>query len=58
MQFEDPAVVKSKPLPNRVAALDRRIEWADASLIPMDYSTVDVDENVAVASVKFLEHGW
>ena len=56
VQFEDPTVVKSQPLPNRVAALHRRIERTDPGLVPMHELTIDVDDQVAVLGIKFLKH--
>src|SRR5438034_10699253 len=56
VQFEDAAVVESKSFPNRVAALDRRIERADSSFVAMDQLTVDVNDQVLVFRITFLEH--
>jgi len=56
VQFEDATVVEPKPLPNRVTALYRRIEWTDPGLVAMHELTVDVDDQVAVPGIKFLKH--
>ena len=56
VQFKDATVVEPKPLPNRVTALHRRIEWTDPGLVAMDELTIDVDDQVAVLGIKFLKH--
>ena len=56
VQFEDPTVVKTQPFPNRVAALHRGIERTDPGLVPMHELTIDVDDQVAVLGIKFLQH--
>ena len=55
-QPEDPAVVEPQALPDRVAALHRAVERADAGLVAVHELAVDVDEQVAVALVEGLEH--
>ena len=56
VQLEDAAVVKPQSFPDRVPALHRGIERTDPGLIAMDKPTVDVDDQVAVFLVKFLQH--
>ena len=56
VQAEDAAVVEAQPFPDGVAALHDRIERADAGLVAMDEAAVDVDDEVAVFVVEFLEH--
>ena len=55
-QFENAAIVKSQPFPNRIATLHRRIEWTDSGFVTMHEATVDVDDQVAVLLVKLLQH--
>src|SRR5437667_2550820 len=56
VQFKDPTVVKTQPFPNRVAALHRRIERTDPGLVPMHKLTIDINDQVAVLGIKFLQH--
>jgi hypothetical protein len=56
MQFENATAVKPQPFPNGVAALHRRIEWADSCSIAMNQLTVDVNDQIAVSFVEFLKH--
>jgi len=56
-QFEDPAVVHPQAFPNGVAALHSRIKGTDARLVAMHQPAVDVDKQVSIAFVEFLEHG-
>ena len=48
--------IEPQSFPDRVAALDRRVERADAGLIPMHQLAVDVDQQIAVFFVEVLEH--
>ena len=43
--------------PHGVAALHGRVERADRGLVAVDELAVDVDEEIAVLVVGFLEHG-
>ena len=56
MQFKNATVVKSQAFPNRVAALDHGIERTDPGLIPMHELTIDVNDQVFVLRIKFLQH--
>src|SRR5712692_3154893 len=56
VQFEDPTIIKPQPLPNRVAPLHCRIERTDPGLVAMNELTVDVDRQVLVFGIRFLEH--
>jgi hypothetical protein len=56
VQFENATIVKSQAFPDRVAALHDGIEWTHAGFIAMHEPTVDIDDQVAVLLVKFLEH--
>src|SRR5438552_2638110 len=56
VQLEDASVIKPQAFPNCVAALHRRIERADPSLVTVHQSAVDIDDQVAVLLVKLLEH--
>src|SRR6266487_869424 len=58
VQFKDAAVVESKSFPNRVAALDRRVERADSSFVAVDELTVNVNDQVTVLGAKFLKHSF
>src|SRR6266404_1931712 len=56
VQFKNPALVKPQSLPDSIAALDGGIERADASFIAMNKPVVDVDDQIAVSFVEFLQH--
>jgi hypothetical protein len=56
VQSKNPALVKPQSFPNGIAALDRGIERADAGFVPMNKPTVDVDDQIAVSFVEFLQH--
>ena len=57
LQLEDASLVQPQPLPHRITALHRGVKRADACLIAMDETTVDIDEQVAVLRVECLLHG-
>ena len=54
LQTEDPALVKSQPLPHRISILNRGVKGTDPRLVAMDDLTVDVDLQVLVALVVSL----
>jgi hypothetical protein len=56
-ELEDSAVVEAKALPDGIATLYRGVEGANAGFVAMDQLPVDVDQEVAVFFVEFLEHG-
>src|SRR6266446_5723938 len=56
VQFENPALIKPQSFPNGIAALDGGIERADAGFVPTNKLTVDVDDQMAVSFVEFLQH--
>ena len=56
VELENPTVVESQSFPHRIAALHRRIEWADPCFIAMHQLPVDVHNQVAVSLVEFLQH--
>ena len=56
VQFENAAVIEPQSFPDRVAALHRGIERADAGLVPVHELAVDVHQQVAVLFVELLEH--
>jgi hypothetical protein len=56
VQFKNAAVVEAQSLPNRVTALDNGIERANPGLIPMHELTIDVNHQVFVLRIKFLQH--
>ena len=56
MEFENPAVVKPQSFPDCVPALHGGIERTDAGFIAMHELTVDIDNQVAIFLVEFLEH--
>ena len=55
-QLEDATVVEAEAFPDGVAALHGGIERADAGLVAVDEPAADVDDQVAVLFVGFLEH--
>ena len=54
VQLENAAVIESQPFPNRIAALDRGIEWTHSRLVAMHEPAVDVHDQVAVLFVELL----
>src|SRR6202034_3147985 len=56
IQPEDPAAVQPQALPDRVAALDGRIERADPGLVPVAELAVHADDQIPVAVIKGLQH--
>ena len=50
-------LVQPQPLPDRVTALDGRVERADAGLVPVHQAAVHADDQVTVALVELLQHG-
>src|ERR1043166_5814314 len=56
VQFENAAVVKAQAFPNGVAPLHRRIEGAYSGFVAVHELAVDVDDQVAVLGIKFLQH--
>jgi hypothetical protein len=56
VQFEDATVVKAQTFPNGVAPLYRRIKRAHPRFIAVHKPTLDVDDQVAVLGIKFLQH--
>jgi hypothetical protein len=56
LELENPSLVQPQSFPDRIAALDSRIERADSGFVAMDQLPVDVDDQVAVFRVKLLKH--
>ena len=56
VQLEDTAVVKTQAFPDRIAALHGRIKRTDSRLVPVHQLSVDVNKQVAVSVVEFLQH--
>ena len=54
LELEDTSAVQAKPLPDGVASLNHRVERADARLVAVHQSAIDVDDQVAVAFVEAL----
>ena len=58
VQLENATVIKSQTFPDSIPTLHGRIEWTDPSLVAMDELAVDVNDQVAISFVEFLEHYW
>ena len=56
VQPEDLPGVQPQPLPDRVAALDDRVERAHRRLVAVGERAVHVDDQVAVALIEALQH--
>jgi len=56
VQPEDPPVVQPEPLPDRVAALDGRVERAHRGVVAVGEPAAHVDDQVAVALIEDLKH--
>ena len=56
LEPENASGVEPQSLPNRITTLHRRVEGADAGLVPMHEPTRDVDDQVAIALVEALLH--
>jgi hypothetical protein len=56
VQPEDPPVVQPEPLPDRVAALDGRVERAYRGAVAVGEPAAHVDDQIAVALIGCLQH--
>jgi hypothetical protein len=56
VQLEDATVIKAQTFPDSIPTLHRRIEWTDPSLIAMDELAIDINDQVAISLVEFLQH--
>src|SRR5205085_6799659 len=56
VQFKNPALIKPQSFPNGIATLDGGIERADARVVAMNKLAIDVDHQIAVSFVEFLQH--
>ena len=56
VQFENATVIKSQTFPDSIPTLHGRIEWTDPGLIAMNELPVDVNDQVAISFVEFLQH--
>src|SRR5439155_10177162 len=56
VELENSTVIQAQPFPDCVAALHCRIERADPCFVTMHQLPVDIDDQVAVSLIEFLQH--
>src|SRR5947209_538054 len=56
MELKNAPVVQTQSFPDGVAALDSGVKWTDSGIVAINQAAVDVDDQVAIGGIKFLQH--
>src|SRR4030095_785613 len=57
VKLENPAVVQPQSFPHCIPTLHGGIKRTDPSLIAVHELTVDINDQIAISLIEFLEHG-